>query len=174
MPILKRNREYSAKTRNISRASCSWSSIPSSFSRATVSSSGFFRQCHPSEPPVRADNAPNQPTCGDFLLKPPFHPSQTALPNRATEASPRNRKTYQKNLVQMFDTRRDSIDSSACAGQFRPPPRIGIPISYQLREVAVEAHGDNLRLRSEWPIRVFPACVGPRSVRSRHDPGFHC
>ena len=29
----------------------------------------------------------------------------------------------------MFDTRRDSIDTSACAGQFRPPPRIGIPIS---------------------------------------------
>ena len=30
----------------------------------------------------------------------------------------------------MFDTRRDSIDTSPCAGQFRPPPRIGN--SYQL------------------------------------------
>jgi hypothetical protein len=40
----------------------------------------------------------------------------------------------------VIDIRRDSIHTSARDGQFRPSPRIGIPISYQL-SVSVSDHG---------------------------------
>ena len=65
----------------------------------------------------------HRPKAAELQPFPPetaFHPCHNARSSRGTEAASRNRKKCEKNVAQMFDTRRDTIHTSARAGQFGP------------------------------------------------------
>jgi hypothetical protein len=53
---------------------------------------------------------------------------------------------------QMFDIRRNSIHTNPRAGQFRPSPRIGIPISSQMK---VSANGNRVYMFTSGVVAVW-------------------
>ena len=88
-------------------------------------------------PPVCAPGPRrNRPGSADLRRFPP-ETALSPLPQGWAEPSQRGATEESEEIPekpgQMFDIRRNSIHTNPRAGQFRPSPRIGIPISsYQL------------------------------------------